>query len=99
MMGRYSKLGYTRFNLGGVSNVQKENNKYKGLITTKLENSLSIGDGISVQNEDTKYTIEDIKREFGDVVVSLVMGASEPDKSLSWEERKAHTIEETKNYL
>ena len=46
--------------------------------------------------EDTKYTIEDIKKEFGDEVANLVMGASEPDKSLSWEERKAHTIEETK---
>ncbi len=46
--------------------------------------------------EDTNYTIEDIKREFGDEVANLVMGASEPNKSLSWEERKAHTIEETK---
>ena len=46
--------------------------------------------------EDTKYTIEDIKKEFGDEVANLVMSASEPDKSLSWEERKAHTIEETK---
>lgn len=46
--------------------------------------------------EDTKYTFEDIKNEFGDEVANLVMGASEPDKSLSWEERKAHTIEETK---
>ncbi|MGN1341776.1 MAG: HD domain-containing protein [Bacilli bacterium] len=46
--------------------------------------------------EDTKYTIEDIKREFGDEVANLVMGASEPNKSLSWEERKSHTIEETK---
>lgn len=46
--------------------------------------------------EDTKYTIEDIKREFGEEVANLVIGASEPDKSLSWEERKAHTIEETK---
>lgn len=46
--------------------------------------------------EDTKYTIEDIKKEFGDEVANLVMSASEPDKSLPWEERKAHTIEETK---
>ena len=46
--------------------------------------------------EDTKYTIEDIKQEFGDDIASLVMGASEPDKSLSWEERKKHTIEQTK---
>ncbi len=46
--------------------------------------------------EDTKYTIEDIEREFGSDIASLVMGASEPDKSLSWEERKIHTIEEIK---
>lgn len=46
--------------------------------------------------EDTKYTIDDIKNEFGKEVAELVMDASEPDKSLSWEERKEHTIEETK---
>ena len=47
--------------------------------------------------EDTKYTIEDIEKEFGKDIASLVMGASEPDKSLSWEERKQHTIDETKS--
>lgn len=47
--------------------------------------------------EDTKFTIEDIEREFGRDVASLVMGASEPDKSLTWEERKMHTINEIKN--
>lgn len=47
--------------------------------------------------EDTSYTIFDIEKEFGKGVADLVMGASEPDKSLSWEERKIHTIEETKN--
>ena len=46
--------------------------------------------------EDTKYTIDDIKNEFGNEIAELVMSASEPDKSLSWEERKTHTIEETK---
>lgn len=46
--------------------------------------------------EDTKYTIDDIKKEFGNEIAELVMSASEPDKSLSWEERKNHTIEETK---
>ena len=46
--------------------------------------------------EDTKYTIEDIEKEFGQEIANLVMGASEPDKLLSWEERKKHTIEETK---
>ena len=47
--------------------------------------------------EDTKYTIEDVQNMFGKDVASLVMNASEPDKSLSWEERKKHTIENTKN--
>lgn len=47
--------------------------------------------------EDTKYTITDIEKEFGYDIASLVMDASEPDKKLSWEERKKHTIEKTKN--
>lgn len=47
--------------------------------------------------EDTKYTKEDIEREFGSDIKDLVMCASEPDKSLSWEERKKHTIESTKD--
>ncbi len=46
--------------------------------------------------EDTKCSIEDIKEYFGNDIATLVRGASEPDKSLSWEERKQHTIEETK---
>jgi len=46
--------------------------------------------------EDTKYTIRDIEELFGSDIASLVMGASEPDKSLSWEERKTHTIESIK---
>lgn len=47
--------------------------------------------------EDTSYELEDIKNNFGEDIASLVYGASEPDKSLSWEERKTHTIEQTKN--
>jgi len=46
--------------------------------------------------EDTKYTIKDIEKKFGKDIASLVKGASEPDKSLSWEERKKHTIENIK---
>lgn len=46
--------------------------------------------------EDTKYTLDDIEKEFGKNIASLVDGASEPDKSLSWEERKQHTIDRTK---
>ena len=47
--------------------------------------------------EDTDCTIEDIEKEFGDDITSLVYGASEPDKSLPWEERKKHTIESIKD--
>ena len=47
--------------------------------------------------EDTKYNIEEIEDNFGKDIANLVYGASEPDKSLSWEERKQHTINEVKN--
>ena len=43
--------------------------------------------------EDTPKTLEDIEENFGEDIASLVKGASEPDKSLSWEERKQHTID------
>ena len=46
--------------------------------------------------EDTPVTFENIKEKFGDDIASLVYGASEPDKSLSWEERKQHTIDTIK---
>lgn len=46
--------------------------------------------------EDTKYNIGDIEKEFGVDVATLVMSASEPDKSLSWEERKKYTIENSR---
>ncbi|MGM9949295.1 MAG: HD domain-containing protein [Lysinibacillus sp.] len=42
--------------------------------------------------EDTAETAETIEKEFGPVVLSLVQSNSE-DKSLSWEERKRHTID------
>lgn len=43
--------------------------------------------------EDTDLTIEDIRREFGPVIAEIVAGCSEPEKTLSWEDRKEHTIE------
>ena len=46
--------------------------------------------------EDTKYTYEDILENFGEDIASLVNGASEQDKSLSWEERKQETIDRVK---
>ncbi|WLR51330.1 HD domain-containing protein [Bacillus tianshenii] len=47
--------------------------------------------------EDTPYTKEGIEDKFGKHVANLVEGASEQDKSLSWEERKQHTIEQLKH--
>lgn len=41
--------------------------------------------------EDTDITLNDIRREFGERVSTLVEGRTE-DKYLSWEERKQHTI-------
>lgn len=43
--------------------------------------------------EDTTTTVDDLKQTFGERITQLIMGASEPDKSLSWEERKKHTFE------
>jgi (p)ppGpp synthase/HD superfamily hydrolase len=46
--------------------------------------------------EDTKLTLEDIEKEFGNTVAEIVRGCSEPDKNLSWEERKEHTLAKLK---
>ena len=43
--------------------------------------------------EDTSLSLAEIDREFGPNIANIVYGCSEPDKSLSWEERKEHTIE------
>lgn len=49
--------------------------------------------------EDTKYTLEDIRKNFGEDIAHLVEVASEPDKSKPWEERKKHKVETTKGLL
>ncbi len=36
LIGRYAKLGFKRFYLGGIANINKVNNKYKGLNEFKL---------------------------------------------------------------
>src|SRR4030042_864514 len=43
--------------------------------------------------EDTSLTLEDIRALFGERVAGIVKGCSEPDRSLSWEVRKLHTLE------
>jgi (p)ppGpp synthase/HD superfamily hydrolase len=42
--------------------------------------------------EDTDITLDDLRREFGENVASIVEGCSEPEKSHPWEERKRHTL-------
>ncbi|MEX1029985.1 MAG: HD domain-containing protein [Paenibacillaceae bacterium] len=42
--------------------------------------------------EDTEIDIHYIAREFGSNVALIVEGCSEPNKELTWEERKKHTI-------
>ena len=43
--------------------------------------------------EDSSTGIDDIRRDFGEGIARLVEGASEPDKSDTWENRKQHTID------
>ena len=45
--------------------------------------------------EDTKYTLEDIKNEFGPEIAKIVDEVSE-DKSLKWKERKIEAINKIK---
>lgn len=42
--------------------------------------------------EDTSATADEVRAQFGAIVLGLVEAASEPDKSLPWEERKRHTM-------
>lgn len=47
--------------------------------------------------EDTRYSLDDISRLFGGDIASLVMTATEADKSLSWRERKSQQIKVIKD--
>ncbi|PSL41818.1 HD domain-containing protein [Planomicrobium soli] len=43
--------------------------------------------------EDTDTNAEEVKTLFGEEILDLVKAASEPNKSLPWEDRKQHTID------
>jgi len=43
--------------------------------------------------EDTAVSLDDIRHHFGKEVAQIVDGASEPDRSDTWEHRKQHTID------
>lgn len=42
--------------------------------------------------EDTRTSLTDLRRRFGQRVAAVVEGCSEPDKSDTWEARKQHTV-------
>ena len=50
-------------NMGIYIGKVKKHNLSKGLITCKLENSVDLGDTISFENENTKYTISELIEE------------------------------------
>lgn len=60
--------------------------------TNKLVSAAFLHDTL----EDTQVTYEDLEREFGLYIAEIVKGLSEPDRKLSWKERKAHTIQHLK---
>lgn len=68
----------------------------KILIEQGLQDEVVIAGILHDTVEDTPVTIEQIRRKFGKKVARLVEGASEPDKSDTWENRKKHTIEHLK---
>lgn len=97
-----------RFAIGAHKGQVRKNEKDKPMVihpisVGKLLEEYGYDDGVVCAGylhdvvEDTKYTIEDIKDNFGTDIANLVLNASEKDKSLSWEERKTRTIEEVKN--
>jgi (p)ppGpp synthase/HD superfamily hydrolase len=63
------------------------------LIDHDLPEDLVIAGILHDTVEDTDVTLDQIAERFGGRVAKLVAGASEPDKSDSWENRKRDTIE------
>lgn len=43
--------------------------------------------------EDTNLDLTSLTQQFGENIARIVSGCSEPDKSLSWENRKQHTLD------
>lgn len=63
------------------------------LIDAGCEECLAVAAVLHDTVEDCFVTFEQIDKLFGARVAELVRGASEPDKSASWESRKQHTID------
>ncbi|MFB3060269.1 MAG: HD domain-containing protein [Candidatus Binatia bacterium] len=65
----------------------------KILIETGCSEDVAVAGILHDTVEDSSFKMDDIRREFGEEVARLVEGASEPDKSDTWENRKRHTID------
>jgi hypothetical protein len=61
------------------------------LLQAKCKEEVIIAGILHDTLEDTDTTEEEIRNLFGQNVLDLVKGCSEPDKGASWEERKKHT--------
>jgi hypothetical protein len=61
------------------------------LLQAKCKEGVIIAGILHDTLEDTDTTEEEIRNLFGQNVLDLVKGCSEPDKGASWEERKKHT--------
>jgi len=85
-----------------------QNQSRKGTDIPYVTHPLSVGmilakggrpDGVIIAGilhdtvEDTQWTLAELRNTFGESVAAIVEGASEPDKSLPWEERKRHTLD------
>ncbi|WEG12769.1 HD domain-containing protein [Pullulanibacillus sp. KACC 23026] len=63
---------------------------------TGCEEELVIAGLLHDTLEDTETTEEMIQEQFGEDILEMVKGCSEPNKSLPWEERKKQTIDSLK---
>ncbi len=64
----------------------------ESLVRFELEDDVVVAGFLHDTIEDTEVTADEIAAAFGPQIASLVESVSEPDKSLSWKERKEHTI-------
>lgn len=79
-----SSIPYITHPFGVALMLQKEHQRDEVIAAGVLHDTL----------EDTDTTKEELMKKFGEEVLWLVMAATEPNKSLPWEERKLHTIEQ-----
>jgi len=67
-------------------------NVAKILIDARCADEVAVAAILHDTVEDTPASLDDIRQRFGEIVARIVEGASEPDKSKPWEQRKTHTI-------